>query len=216
VNANPELFFCNNRTPEYIVHPQTEPELIAEHHIVPFLPPLLSQASLEDVVEKVLMLSLLLRGLLAYSPYCWSNGWGGIGSALHKRSCGTVFIASPKWFSGLYQPIFQQDHARPHIARRELQFLHESGVNISPCPARSPDLNSIEHVWDLGRRLTTFHRPPTDPILLQHEIQVKFKSRLICQLKITIISWFSWCSNSNVTQYLYILNFQLFFTEVDV
>jgi hypothetical protein len=175
VNANPELFFCNNRTPEYIVHPQTEPELIAEHHIVPFLPPLLSQASLEDVVEKVLMLSLLLRGLLAYSPYCWSNGWGAIGygsrtplvfirgsmtSALHKRSCGTVFIASPKWSSGLYQPIFQQDHARPHIARRELQFLHESGVNISPCPARSPDLNPIEHVWDLGRRLTTFHRPP--------------------------------------------------------
>ncbi|KAH0810441.1 hypothetical protein GEV33_012350 [Tenebrio molitor] len=71
-------------------------------------------------------------------------------------------------------PIFRQDNARSHIiARRTLQFLNEAGVNISPWPARSPDLNPIEQVWDMiGRRLTILHRPPQTLAQLQHEIQV--------------------------------------------
>jgi hypothetical protein len=48
------------------------------------------------------------------------------------------------YLNGLHQPIFEQDSARPHIART-LQFLNEAGVNTSPWAARSPNLNLIKH-----------------------------------------------------------------------
>jgi hypothetical protein len=44
--------------------------------------------------------------------------------------------------------------------------------NILPWPARSPDLNPIEDIWDMiERRLTTLHRRPQTLAQLQHEIQ---------------------------------------------
>lgn len=30
-----------------------------------------------------------------------------------------------------------------------MDFLQEAGVNFLPWPARSPDLNTIQHVWDM-------------------------------------------------------------------
>ncbi|GFU14162.1 transposable element Tcb2 transposase [Trichonephila clavipes] len=50
----------------------------------------------------------------------------------------------------LPEAIFQQDNARPHTARVSLDFLRI--VTTLSCPARSPDLSLIEHIWDhLGR-----------------------------------------------------------------
>ncbi|GFT33586.1 transposase [Trichonephila clavipes] len=47
--------------------------------------------------------------------------------------------------------IFQQDNHRPHTARVSQDCLRT--VTTLPWPARSPDLSSIEHIWDhLGRR----------------------------------------------------------------
>lgn len=43
---------------------------------------------------------------------------------------------------------FQDDNAPPHRARVTTNFLEEEGVQMRPQPAKSPDVNPIEHLWD--------------------------------------------------------------------
>ncbi|GFU13666.1 uncharacterized protein TNCV_939091 [Trichonephila clavipes] len=52
--------------------------------------------------------------------------------------------------------IFQQDNARPHIARVSQDFLPH--FQTLPRPDRSPDLSPVEHVWDqLKRQMQLCH-----------------------------------------------------------
>jgi len=43
---------------------------------------------------------------------------------------------------------FPDDNAPPHRARVTIQFLEEEDIMTRPQPAKSPDLNPIEHLWD--------------------------------------------------------------------
>lgn len=73
----------------------------------------------------------------------------------------------------LEDPLFQQDNARPHVARVSLNCFEEANVNLLPWPPRSPDLSPIEHVWDMmGRRLRNLPNPPLTLEALRHQVQV--------------------------------------------
>ncbi|GFU64396.1 transposable element Tcb1 transposase [Trichonephila clavipes] len=74
------------------------------------------------------------------------------------------------FLQGLPGAVFQQDNARPHVAKTVKSYLDSQQVQLLPWPAYSPDMSPIEHVWDIvGRRLARDLRPvaSTDKLWLR-------------------------------------------------
>ncbi|GBM28268.1 Transposable element Tcb1 transposase [Araneus ventricosus] len=58
--------------------------------------------------------------------------------------------------------LFMDDNARPHRANIVDECLQSEDITRMDWPAYSPDVNPIEHVWDmLGRRIAARQPPPT-------------------------------------------------------
>ncbi|GFU40153.1 hypothetical protein TNCV_5092911 [Trichonephila clavipes] len=94
--------------------------------------------------------------------------WGGIG--YHSRTplvriVGTLnsqcFISEVfepvvlPYLQGLATAVFQQDNARPHVARIVQRFFVNHQIELLPWSARSPDLSKIENMYSMVvQRLT--------------------------------------------------------------
>ncbi|GFT60394.1 transposable element Tcb2 transposase [Trichonephila clavipes] len=73
--------------------------------------------------------------------------------------------------------VFQDDNARPHRARLVENMLEAETIQRMELPACSPDLNPIEHVWDmLRRRFAARPRPPATVRDLQIALREEWNS----------------------------------------
>ena len=73
--------------------------------------------------------------------------------------------------------VFQHDNARPHTARITTDFLDQQNVNVMRWPARSPDLNPIEHLWDeLDRRVRQREPAPQNLRQLEQALQQEWQT----------------------------------------
>ena len=85
----------------------------------------------------------------ALGPVVFQNIGTGRGNGVTaQRYINQVLRPSVVPFFHQHGNFILQDNARPHTARLTANFLQQHNIRVMPWPARSPDLNPIEHFWN--------------------------------------------------------------------
>ena len=91
------------------------------------------------------------------NPPCLVGGGGGGGELVvvdgamnRHRYIQILRNQMLPWATGVFGRnfVYVQDNAPPHTARDTAAFLEQQDVEVVDWPARTPDMNPNEHVWD--------------------------------------------------------------------
>ena len=74
--------------------------------------------------------------------------------------------------------ILQQDNARPHSARATQDYLQQQNIPTMQWPSLSPDLNPIEHFWDMLQREINDVQPPPANLADLHQAIIQAWARI--------------------------------------
>jgi transposase len=71
--------------------------------------------------------------------------------------------------------IFQQDNDPKHTSKRAQEWLESQGIKVLDWPAQSPDLNPIEHLWQiLKKKLNSYATSPRGVWELWERIEMEW------------------------------------------
>lgn len=91
------------------------------------------------------------------------------GTLTAVRYCNEILDVYVRPYAGAIGPdfILMDDNARPHRANITNQFLENATIERMDWPARSPDMNPIEHAWDMLQKAVSARpvQPTTVPQL---------------------------------------------------
>ncbi|GFX05646.1 transposable element Tcb1 transposase [Trichonephila clavipes] len=118
---------------------------------------------------------------LCYAPPHWSciEYYVRIADTLnsHRYISEVLEPVVLPYLQGLATSIFQQDKARPRVARNIQRFFVNHQIELLPWPVHSPDLSSIENMWSMdAQRLTQITPSATTSGQLWQRVEVAWSA----------------------------------------